>query len=725
MTGVQPTQVWWSADEIAAAALPDLPTTKRRVNAMADRFNWRAQTGHARRRQGRGGGWEYHWALFPSRAQAALLAVSAPTETAPSRQVDRAEIWTWFDALPAKPKAEAQRRLDILQSVELLERGGQTKDLSVHMIATRRDVSHRTIWNWFAAVEGVRPDDRLPHLAPRHRATRRKVKRVEVSEAFWDFLKSDFLRPERPTFAACYRRAARIADTEGWQTAPERTMRRRLETEVSATTITLCRKGVDALKAMYPAQTRDRMSLHAMEAVNADYHRFDVFVRWPSEPGSNSAQDEIVRPQMVAFQDIFSGRILSWRIDKTPNKVGVSLALGDMIERFGIPDRIVLDNGREFANKFLTGGTPTRFRFKVKDDDIPGVLTTLGVKVHWATPYSGQSKPIERAFRDLAEDIAKDPRFAGAYTGNGIDAKPDNYGSKAIPLDRFIEVVAEGIEEHNARAGRRGQTTMGRSILETFEASYAEAPIRKATAEQRRLWLMGAEGLKADSRSGAIKFMGNKYYAEWMYEIAGQKVVVRFDPANIWDGLHIYALSGEYLGVADCTENAGFFDLAEARNHASARRKWMNAEKEAAKAAAVFDAAQLGSFMDGAAAKAPQETTPVEAKIVRPAAFEKAPRPVPSARTLSAAEQEQRAVFVANFGDHSKASEQAETSAKEDMRTRFAKAQEMEARLADGEALSPDMERWLSGYRTTPEYKAMRDLLGAFGSAEGEGGAAG
>lgn len=724
MPGGEPTQVWWTSKEIAEAGLPDLPRSTRGVEKVIERFNWRAQSGFARSRSGRGGGWEYSWRLFPSRAQAALLAVSRPINTDRPADTTRAEAWEWFDSLPEKPKAEARRRLEVIQSVEALAGGGMTKDLAAHMIASRRNVSHRTIWNWFAAVEGIRPDDRLPYLAPRHRAARRKVKRAEVSAEFWDVLKSDFLRPERPTFSACYRRAIRIAEAEGWQIAPERTMRRRLEAEVSALTITLCRKGVDALKAAYPAQTRDRMSLHAMEAVNADYHRFDVFVRWPAEAGSN-AEDEIVRPQMVAFQDIYSGRILSWRIDKTPNKVGVSLALGDMVERFGIPDHIVLDNGREFANKFLTGGTPTRFRFKVKDDDIPGILTTLGVKVHWATPYSGQSKPIERAFRDLADDIAKDPRFSGAYTGNGIDAKPENYGSAAVPLERFIEVVAEGIEEHNARAGRRGQTTMGRSILETFDASYAEAQIKIATAEQRRLWLMGAEGLKADAKNGAIQFMGNKYYAEWMYDIAGQKVVGRFDPAALWDGLHIYALSGEYLGLAACTESAGFFDIAEARNHAAARRKWMKAEKEAAKAAVAFDAAQLGTYLDGASAKTPPPVVQAEAKVVRPAVFEKAARPAPTAKPLTKEEQEARAAWVANFSDHQKAPQPVEQAEKEDMRARFTRAQEMEARLAEGEALSPDMERWLSGYQTTPEYKAMRDMLEAFSASEGEDGAAG
>jgi hypothetical protein len=37
-----------------------------------------------------------------------------------------------------------------------------------------------------------------------------------------------------------------------------------------------------------------------MEAVNADFHKFDVFVRWPAPRGEAPT---ILRPQMVAFQD--------------------------------------------------------------------------------------------------------------------------------------------------------------------------------------------------------------------------------------------------------------------------------------------------------------------------------------------------------------------------------------------------------------------------------------
>src|SRR5690606_36743207 len=130
--------------------------------------------------------------------------------------------------------------------------------------------------------------------------------------------------------------------------------------------------------------------------------------------------------------------------------------------------------------------------------DIPGLFTALGCEIHWATPYAGQSKPIERAFRDMCDAIAKDPRFAGAWTGNRPDAKPENYASKAVPFETFLAVVAEGIEEHNLRQGRRSAVAWGRSFAEVFAESYEKAPIRKATEAQRRLWLMGAKGLSVN-----------------------------------------------------------------------------------------------------------------------------------------------------------------------------------------------------------------------------------
>ena len=132
----------------------------------------------------------------------------------------------------------------------------------------------RTLWSWFALIEAVRSDDWLPALAPRHRAAPRDSGRAEFDEAAFDWLKADYLRPAGPSFSSCYRRAVAVARDKGWQLAPERTMRRRLDERVSQLTQVLARKGAEALKRLYPPQVRDKTALVALEAVNADFHRF-------------------------------------------------------------------------------------------------------------------------------------------------------------------------------------------------------------------------------------------------------------------------------------------------------------------------------------------------------------------------------------------------------------------------------------------------------------------
>jgi hypothetical protein len=47
---------------------------------------------------------------------------------------------------------------------------------------------------------------------------------------------------------------------------------------------------------------------------------------------------------------------------------------------FGIPVHCVLDNGRGFASKWITGGNATRFRFKVQAEDPTGLLVGLGCR---------------------------------------------------------------------------------------------------------------------------------------------------------------------------------------------------------------------------------------------------------------------------------------------------------------------------------------------------------
>lgn len=563
---------WVAAAELVG--LPGLPTSRRGLHKVAARCEW-----PARPRQGRGGGLEYRVDALPADARAQLAAALAPAE--PS-------LPTWDDwhALTEKRRQVAERRVAVLHEVRKLTEAGVSARSAVEEAAQRHEVSPASVWNWRAAVRGLDSREWVLALIPDWKGGRQPS---EIPEEAWELFKADYLRLERPAAAACWDRLRRVAGEKGWPLPlPScKTFLRRLESTVPHELVVLAREGVAALDRLIPPQERNHAAYAALEAVNADGHRFDVFVRWPD--------GTVKRPVLCAWQDIYSGKLLSWRLDETENVHSVRLSFGDLVERYGIPAHAFLDNGRAFASKWMSGQTATRYRFKVRAEDPAGILTTLGVKVHWTTPYHGQAKPIERAFRDLCETVARHPRCAGAYTGGKPDAKPENYASRAVPLAEFAELVEQEIRAHNARPGRRSPTAEGRSLDETFAASYSQRAVPRATAAQRALWLLAAERVSTSREDGSIRLLDNRYWSEALPPHAGSQVVVRFDPQKLHGHVLVYTLDGRHIGEAPCIQRVGFDDAATASEHArlkARRRKAARAELAATRQLSALEVAK-------------------------------------------------------------------------------------------------------------------------------------
>ncbi|WP_339863251.1 transposase domain-containing protein [Paremcibacter congregatus] len=715
-------QEFYTAAEIAALQLPGLPCTDRAIQIKAKTENWHSQTNMAgaslvRKREGRGGGFEYHYSLLPIWAQNKLIldarrkVKTTPLHVAQKEQISRTELWVFYDGLSDKKKAKAKDRLNVLISVIGLEKGGMTKNAAVGIVSAQEGVSPRSIYNWFTMVERHSKEDWMAALVP-HNAGRMIT--AKCDPVAWEFIKADYLRAERPTFNSCYRRLERAAAEHGWDIPAERTLLRRIDREIPEPVKQLARYGMDHWKqTSYPAQERDRSVFYALEAVNADGHKWDVFTKWPD--GTTG------RAMMVVFQDLYSGKVLSWRVDKSENKEAVRLAFGDMVEEYGIPEQCYLDNGRAFASKWLTGGTANRYRFKITDEDPSGIMTDMDVQVHWTLPYAGQSKPIERAFRDMCDDIAKDPRLHGAWAGNRIDNKPENYGERVVPLEDFLQVVEEGIIAHNARLGRRAKLCKGRSFDQTFAESYAQAPIRKATEVQKRLWLLAAEGVRAASRDGALKLMENRYWADFLRDHKGQKLIIRFDPQNMHKGLHVYRLDGEYLGFADVWDAAGFNDVEAARDHNSARKKMLRADKDRLAAERSMGIEQMIGYMPVPA----KPEKPLDSKVVKPVFGDKAadqklvdtmealrsstPVPAPLSEAQKAGIEALKHEFTTGPDNV--------VALPETAKHRFKKALELLRALEAGHEIDQDDALWLGGYQTTPEYRAQKGVYEDFGES--------
>jgi putative transposase len=340
---------------------------------------------------------------------------------------------------------------------------------------------------------------------------------------------------------------------------------------------------------MFPHQERDRSHFSALQCVCADGHKWDVFVEFPN--------GDIDRPVSVGFQDLYSNKILSLRHARTESAHVTNMAIHDMVRDHGIPERCWLDNGRAFASKWVSGGQANRFRFKVKDSDPNGSLTLMGVIVHWTKPYSGQSKPIERAWRDFCANISKHPAFAGAYTGNKPDAKPSDYATRAVPFALFNKIVADGVAEHNARTGRRTRVCGGvLSFDQAFDRSYQNQLIARPDPWHLRAMLLQADHFTVSGPDCSIKIGGNRYWHEALSEWKGRRMIVRFDPTYLAADLLVYTPDGGLLCEAPCLEAIGFDSMDDAKTHAKAKAAFLRSHKMLAEANQKYSPALIAQY---------------------------------------------------------------------------------------------------------------------------------
>lgn len=543
---------------------------------------------------------------------AALSSSPAARKAAVATQTAES-LWGRHERAAPGCKARAGQLKAAVDAVAALVDAGRPVRQAIREVVAQGTETEGTLLKYWYDVQPYAREDWLAALTPGW--TGRTLD--TVSPEAWDFFKGDYLRLEAPKYSAVYDRLTRTAKVRGWIVPSLGSLKTRLDREVPKAVQVLARRGTEAFARTMPAQRRDRSVFTALGGVNADGHRFDVFAKWPD--------GTVARPVMVGWQDLMSGKLLAKRVDRTEHSGLVRLSFGDLIEQYGIPGAAWLDNGRSFAAKFITGGMANRYRFKVREEDPAGLMTQLigADNIHWTTPYHGQAKPIERAWLDLCEYVAKHPAFAGAYVGNNPMAKPENYGSRAVPIADFLAVLDEEIAAHNARPGRTGGLCAGRSFDQTFAESYQEAGvlIRMPTAEQRRWWMLAAESVSLARSTGEIKLLGNFYWHESLVDHAGDKAVVRFDPDHLHKGVHVYTMDGRYITDAECTVAAGFNDLDAARDLARAKSQRKKHAKGVLDAERRMDALQVAALMPRATPAEPMKAP----KVVRMATGDAAP----------------------------------------------------------------------------------------------------
>jgi hypothetical protein len=314
---------------------------------------------------------------------------SSPSDTATTAatadQAYKDGLWEafWKEGATQAQRDEATRRAEILLEYDRLDVSGIPQGEILAALGDRFDISRTTLWRYRKMVKGIDPSLWAPLLLPERKGNTR---RAEFTEEAWDWIQDQYLIQSQPPLSLIYERAQRMAQEKGWIIPSYDAVNDRFKA-LPHNYVVAKREGKGGLDRTFAFQERDYSALDLHEIWNTDGHKADVFVK--DEAGN------VFRPIVVAWQELRSRKLLGWAIGRSETSELVRRALhrsitacGNVVPRYGL-----MDNGMAFAAKENTGGAPTRNRFKLKENEILGSLTLLGIESMWATPGAGRSPP--------------------------------------------------------------------------------------------------------------------------------------------------------------------------------------------------------------------------------------------------------------------------------------------------------------------------------------------
>lgn len=430
---------------------------------------------------------------------------------------------------PPKSKARADKLFAAVDAFESLRKAGETKGSAYDGIKAEYGVNKVTLWRAREAVTGQPRELWTALLLPRYKG---RAAESELTPEAWEWIKSHYLSTSEPSARVCIKEAKKQGRKLGWVFPSDKTIIRKLNA-LPAPIVLLGRKGKEAFDATFPAAERDFTTYALHDTWVSDGRKVDVFCRWPD--------GTVDRPFIVAWAELRTRMILGVRGGLNPSANLTLASFHSALINVNIkPEKGLIDNGREYAAKTVTGGQETRYRFKIKENDPIGAFTRMGIKAQWARPYRGQEKPIEKFWDYIADHLDKLPQFQGAYCGKDTVSKPEDFDrNKAIPIEVYTSKLAEILEEFNREHKHRGHGMGGKTPAQLYEELMQAEPQKvwaRPSAEDMRLLCLEQRMLTLNNKDASIRFKLDGYgeVRYWCDELADLPLSARAKKYNVY-----------------------------------------------------------------------------------------------------------------------------------------------------------------------------------------------
>ena len=307
--------------------------------------------------------------------------------------------------------------------------------------------------------------------------------------------------------------------------------------KVDKPTKTRYRDGKKAYQDKYdPYIPTDYSAMHSNQQWVADHHIFDVSVE--DEHG------DIFRPWLSGWVDRKSRFIVGFAVNKaSPNADIVLDSFGRAVKQCGIPEGVLLDNGKDFK------------AFDIFNQDYPlSLCNEMGIKVRNAIPRNAKAKPIERNFRTL-EGYCKQ---LDSYIGGKPGDRPEKMNTtnaklhgKVMKYKDFCEFVPNMISAYNNHSH---SSLDGKTPKQVYEESFT-IPMRVVANDAvLAMFLMRTSKPITVGRNGIrVPALGYTYEDNQLFPYQGRKVFARY---NINDVRKIYVFDEADMFICMATSMA-------------------------------------------------------------------------------------------------------------------------------------------------------------------------
>ena len=285
---------------------------------------------------------------------------------------------------------------------------------------------------------------------------------------------------------------------------------------------------------------RDTKALQVMEVLMGDEHTFDCWVSYRQSNGKITA----IRPKLVAWIDVRSRMIMGDIICKDANGDILKESLLKLIyaDANGVPKYILIDNGKDYTKKELTGVNRKQRVRTDFDDEVKGFYQSIGiVGYERAKPYEAWDKgQIERSFRTVCNQFSKwFSSYTGTLTGSRTDDKVEKdidrmlKHGELLSMDEFYEKWHEWLTKVYAHKRHRGLVNAKETYVTPYECFQKEERYQKAVPPREYATMLMLKSEHAHVYNTGINRFGKDYRSEELDRYIGEDVDIKYDPNNI------------------------------------------------------------------------------------------------------------------------------------------------------------------------------------------------